>query len=237
MSPEPHAAGWVAAGLAVAALAAWWLHLVKPSGALAGWGMGLVFWLWRGSGALAVFAVFAGLGLLATRLPQGVVPAAAEHPARGASHAIANGAVGLCCALLGWWRGEPAASRADAALVAAFAAACADTLGTEVGSRWGRRACALVPWPEPVAPGTAGALSWAGTLAGLAGAACVGVVGAAFSLVKLEALALVAIAALGGTLLDAALGRLLAHGGAPIHHGRNLAGTAVAAIAVWIAGG
>src|SRR4030095_14228240 len=64
----------------------------------------------------------------------------------------------------------------DLALVAAFGAALADTLGTEVGTLYGRSAFSPLGFRR-LSPGTPGAVSWPGTAASLAGAAAIGAVG------------------------------------------------------------
>ena len=51
---------------------------------------------------------------------------------------------------------------------ASFAAKLADTFGSEIGKRWGRRPV-LITTLRPVPPGTEGAISLAGTLASAAG--------------------------------------------------------------------
>ena len=84
---------------------------------------------------------------------------------------------------------------------ASFAAALADTFGTEFGSLYGRRAYSLTRLRR-VPPGTRGAVSLAGTAAGLAGGLIVG--GAAFGagLIGPEAILPVGLAGLAGSLLE-----------------------------------
>jgi uncharacterized protein (TIGR00297 family) len=80
------------------------------------------------------------------------------------------------------------------AYVAAFGAALADTLGTEFGTLYGRRAFSPLGF-RALPPGTPGAISWPGTAASLAGASVVAAAGWGLGLIPGT---LVLAAALGG---------------------------------------
>ena len=86
--------------------------------------------------------------------------AQADRGRRGVAHVAANCLVPVALLVLG----SPAA-----AFAAALGAALADTLGTEVGSLFGRDPRSPLTF-DPVPPGTPGGVSLAGTGAALGGA-------------------------------------------------------------------
>jgi uncharacterized protein (TIGR00297 family) len=129
--------------------------------------------------------------------------------ARGASHALANVGVAALAAAGAWIWGHPAWS---VLFTAALATSSMDTAGSEIGPLYGRRTVSLKTF-RVVAPGTEGAVSLEGTLAGLAAAAALGLLGAASDLVPAAAVAPVVAGALLGNLYEGILGsrRLLSH--------------------------
>jgi uncharacterized protein (TIGR00297 family) len=74
-----------------------------------------------------------------------------------------------------------------------------------VGKAYGRRTF-LITTLRPVPPGTEGAVSLEGTLAGLAGALAVALLGAVLGLYSLPAALLVALAGLLGSLAESLIG-------------------------------
>ncbi len=186
-----------AAGVnAIVALAARRLALVSASGAWAGALAGLLVILAGGWGSYAVLWVFFLGGTAATRWgyrrkeQRGV--SQADRGRRGAAHVVAN--VGVPAALL--VLGAP-----PVCFVAALAAALADTLGTEIGTLYGH---------SPFSPltlrrlrvGSPGAISAPGVLAGVAGAALMGMAGALTGLLSVPAIAVVAAAGTAGSLAE-----------------------------------
>jgi uncharacterized protein (TIGR00297 family) len=166
--------GGLVATLGVAG-AARWFGAVSSSGFWAGLSVG--FWVSLGLGlpGLWVVGAFFVLGSLATRWRYGEKErkgvAEPGGGARGAGRVLAKGAVGAGLAVAGLFDlFDPALVRAG--FVGAFAAATADTLGTEIGQIMGRRPFTLAPFAR-VKPGTPGAVSAAGLGAGLIGAVLV----------------------------------------------------------------
>lgn len=127
-------------------------------------------------------------------------PSDADASGRSAGQVFANAGVAAAAALLSW------AGWVDGAVAAggALAAATADTWSSEIG-QWARGRTILVTTGETVDPGTDGGVSWAGTLAGLAGAGALAITGA---LTLGVGAVWVAIAAGGavGMLVDSLLG-------------------------------
>ncbi|MDQ7087364.1 MAG: DUF92 domain-containing protein [Acidobacteriota bacterium] len=124
----------------------------------------------------------------------------------GAANAWANAGAGALFALLAAGSAEPGPYWL--ALVAAFATATADTLGSEIGQAYGRRTY-LVTTFRPVPRGTDGAVSLEGTLAGVAGSLVVALLGWGMGLISPAAVAWVVLAAWIGTTLESYLGALL----------------------------
>lgn len=165
--------------------------IVSRSGAVGGAVAGFAILAGGGWRAYALLWVFFAAGTLATRIGYGRKSAAgtaqAEGGRRGAAHVAANCSVPAALLLLGL---------SGAAYAAAFGAALADTLGTEVGTLWGRRPFSPLTF-RPLARGTPGAISWPGTAASAAGAVLLAAAGLAIGVVPRPA---VGACALGGFL-------------------------------------
>ena len=125
------------------------------------------------------------------------------------------------------------------AYAAAVATAAADTCSSEVGKAYGRRTF-LITTLRPVPPGTEGAVSLEGTLAGLAGGAVVGAVGAAVGLYSVPMAALVAVAGLLGSLVESALGTVAENkgwmGNDLLNAFNTAAGAGIAVGLIWMTG-
>lgn len=124
-----------------------------------------------------------------------------KHGARDVWQVLANGGVAALCALLSWRLGGVW----PAAFAGAFAAASADTWGTEIGTLV-RGAPRSILTLEPLATGLSGGVTVAGTLAEIAGASFVALIAA---LVGVAAFAPVAIGGIAGALVDSVLGASL----------------------------
>ena len=231
----------LAINAAVAGLAAA-LRVVRPSGAIAGCALGAVVLGFGGAGLYVLLWVFFAGGTLATHLgkarKEAMGKAEEKGGRRGAANVLANVSVAAFCALAAGLGPHGGALRLAAA--AALATALMDTVGTEVGQAVASPT-ALLPDFRRVPPGTDGAVSVAGTAAGLAAAALLAAAGvAAFVLTGAGAAAVVAAAFLG-TVLESLLGR----SGAPwrvsnghvLNFVNTLAGAAAAPALLALAGG
>jgi uncharacterized protein (TIGR00297 family) len=164
----------LAFGAAVAfAAAAWRAGFLTASGALAAgllaWGvLALGGWAWAAPGL--TFFVLSSLLSRWGRRRKAVASRLAEKGARrDAGQVAANGGVaGLLLAAHALWP-HPALYWG---FVGAFAAAAADTWGTEVGTYYGRPTRSVLTGRR-VPPGTSGGVSVPGTAASLLGAAVV----------------------------------------------------------------
>lgn len=223
--------GWRPVALAAAinlaiALVALGVRLLETPGVAAAWVLGTVtlgFGTWR---AYLLLWLFLGVGTAVTRLRRADKRrhGLEDEGRRGAGHVLANGSLCLVGSLVYGLTGGQAVL-APVLVAGGLAAALADTMASEIGKAYGRTAYAL-PSLRRVAPGTEGAVSVAGTLAGLAGSAII-----AMAAVRSGFLApgwflpLVAGGFLA-MLLEGLLDRL----GPATNHGTNLANTVIGAV-------
>lgn len=220
----------VAAAINLAvALIARAVRLLEPAGILAAWILGTVtlgFGTWR---AYLLLWLFLGIGTAVTRLRRAEKRRLGleDEARRGAGHVLANGSLCLLGSLL-WGLSGGAAEPAAVLVAGGLAAALADTMASEIGKAWGGTAYAL-PGLHRVSPGTEGAVSVAGTLAGAAGAA---IVAAAAVTTGFLSVAWALPLALGGFLAMLAEG-FLDRLGPATNHGTNLANTVMGALSAY----
>ncbi|MDQ6893298.1 MAG: DUF92 domain-containing protein [Acidobacteriota bacterium] len=231
---------------AAVALAVGLLRLVAPSGSAAGLVLGTMILAFGGWPAYALLWFFFLTGTAATRLgyraklARGV--AQEESGRRGARHAIANCGVAALVLLVAAGSRQPLPVAVFAAVAGSFAAALADTLGTEVGSLAGRPPVSLFSL-APVPSGTRGAVSWQGTAAGAAGALLVGALAWVIGILPAALVPAIGVAGVAGSLAESALADLGGRRGFRVDHDfsnalNTLVGAAVAAeIAVSLAKG
>ena len=108
---------------------------------------------------------------------------------RGAGNAIANTGVAAIAAFL--VQATPFPDAARLAFVAALAAAGSDTIASEIGKAWGRRTWSITSLSQ-VPPGTSGAMSVEGTVAGVIGALALAAAATLLGLTPARAIVLVA---------------------------------------------
>ncbi len=94
---------------------------------------------------------------------------------RDGAQVVANGGIAAICAVLAL-HGD---ARFAVAFAGAFAAATADTWGTEVGALWGGQPRSILTW-RPIAIGLSGGITLAGTLAEFGGAVTIALVALGF---------------------------------------------------------
>lgn len=186
----------------------WMRRWLTASGvvAAAAVGLGLAAGLgWRGLALLVFFFVTSSL-LTRRRARAAVRLEESARVGRTGGQVLANGAVATLAALAATpeaWPLEPAALAAAGSL----AAATADTWASEVGERAARTTRLITSWRR-VPPGTNGAVSWPGTLAGAAGGLALGAL-AALLFGETAWLLPVWVAGVGGMGVDSFLGATL----------------------------
>jgi uncharacterized protein (TIGR00297 family) len=218
-------------------LAAGWLgyraRAVSRSGAVAGALVGAIIYLGGGLSAwlllLATFLVASVTSRLGLGRKERLGIAEERGGRRGAGNAIANCGVAAIAAIAAVT--TPHTAVALTALVAALTAGGSDTVASEIGKAWGRSTF-LVTTLGRVPPGTAGAMSIEGTIAGLIGGFALAGTGAALGLIPMSAILLVVAAAMAGALLESALGATLEGPGILNNDMLNFINTAAAAAVV-----
>ncbi|MBP1985672.1 DUF92 domain-containing protein [Halolamina salifodinae] len=155
-----------------------------------------------GPGWFALLLTFFGLGTLSTKFryedkaQRGV--AEENEGARGLGNVLGNAAIALL-AVVGFAAAGDLPVDPDlfrVAFAGSLAAAMGDTLSSEIGGLFDKPR--LVTTGERVPPGTDGGVTWQGELAGLVGAALVGVLASMLLAVSAPMPWLVAIVAAGG---------------------------------------
>ncbi len=209
LEPGALRGGLVALGINVAVSSATLaLRLVRPSGALLGALLGTIVLAFGGASLYLSLWVFFGVGTLATRFrrarKEAIGKAEEKGGRRGAANVLSNVSVAAFCALVAGL--APGGDFFRLASAAALATALMDTVGTEIGQAIASPT-ALLPDLRRVPAGTDGAVSVAGTLAGLAAAMILAAVGLATTLLTARGAVAVVLAACVGTVLESLLGR------------------------------
>lgn len=199
----PHLA--LAAGLALAvSLAAWRIHALTRSGAIAAAAVGfLVMGFGGGAGATALLLFFVSSSALSRwgkRRKQSLDYEKGGE--RDAVQVLANGGIAALSAL--FMAFFPASHGPAAALLGALAAANADTWATEIGSL-AAHPPRLITTLKPAPAGASGAVSVPGTLASVGGALLVALAALVYGF-GLRGVLAVVIGGATGSVFDSLLG-------------------------------
>ena len=215
---------------AVVAAAGYFARTVSLSGALGGAALGSAIYAstgWRGWVLLlATFAAATIASRVRLKHKEAHGIEEAHGGRRGAANAFANTGVAAVAGLLSIL--TYAEDWALVGFVAALTAGGSDTVASEIGKAWGRRTF-LVTTRKKVKPGTPGAMSVQGTVAGLAGAFLLGSLGAVLHLVSWNALLPIVVGATAGALLESLLAASLEPSGVVNNDVLNFVNTAAAA--------
>lgn len=225
---------WAVAISGSMAVVAYRMRTVRGAAAVAGSVLGVCVFSFAGPRAFALLAAFFLLGSLFTRWGWAAKESrglAEKHKgARGCANILANG--GPVAVLAVGCFASGGARLYFVGLAAGIASALADTASSELGQVYGSRPVSL-PGFKSVPIGTPGAVSFEGTVAGLAAAALMGLTAAVLGLISLSAVPIVAGAALAAGLLESVLASRFPDEG---HHVLNLVNVSVGAalaMAVW----
>ena len=189
-------------------LLARWMRGVSVSGAIAGFVVSLILYVLAGPQAFAVLVCVFLLTWLATRLDYGKkkrLGTAEQSGGRTASQVVANLGVATIAVL---FFAVQENSIYLLAAISALSEAAADTVSSEYGQARGGNPRLITTWTI-VPPGTDGALSATGTLAGMAAALIVSSLGAIVGLISIRGLAMATLAAIFGMFCDSVLGASL----------------------------
>jgi len=198
---------------AAIALATYLAKVVSRSGAIGGFVLGALIYIftdWRGYAILVAFFV---LGTLVTKVKYGEKAkrgiAQEEEGRRGAKHAVANCSASLLVGV-GAYCVAPSSPAAAMLLMVgftgAFATALSDTSSTEIGQAYGKRAILLTAFRR-VPPGTEGAVSLEGTAAGIAASLVLALLGLLVGLAPgWQGVLAVVVAAFVGNTLESIIG-------------------------------
>lgn len=173
---------WLAALLTgLFALLAWKLRWLTARGAISTFLVGFgIFWLGGGKAVVPLLVFFLSSSLLSKwskARAKGDDIHSEKGSVRDAGQVWANGGMAVAIVVLHRLlvlRGLPAfrLEQLPTLFLAALATVNADTWATELGRLSGQKPRSLRDW-KPIAPGTSGAVSLAGTLATIAGAAII----------------------------------------------------------------
>jgi len=203
----------VALGLAAnigVALLGWMARTVTVPGAIAGAVIGTLVVAGAGWTGWALLLLTFGVAAACTRIGHDRKSAAGiaedRGGCRGVGNAVANTGLAAGAATLAVGLADPAG--AWLVMVAALATAGSDTVASEVG-----KACGRTTWQittlRRVSPGTTGAVSLEGTLAGVTAAALLAGAGALGGLIPAWAVGVITLAATVASVLEGVLGATL----------------------------
>jgi uncharacterized protein (TIGR00297 family) len=234
------ATGRLPAALALNALVGWAGHRARTvtlSGAVAGALVGITIFVslgWRGWALLLITFIAASVASRLGLQRKMLLGIAEERGGRrGVGNAIANtgvAAVAAVVALVG-----TSGDAARLAFATALAAGGSDTIASEIGKAWGQRTWSITSLAR-VPPGTSGAMSLEGTVAGIAGALGLGAAAVALGLAPRSWLWVIVAGATAGSLLESWLGATLEAPGILNNDMLNFINTAAGAavtIGIW----
>ncbi|MEB3312545.1 MAG: TIGR00297 family protein [Cyanobacteriota bacterium] len=203
-------------------LVAWLLpkKLLTPAGYLHAWLLGVIIWGGMGWRGYSVVMVYFLLGSAVTRLgmarKQAAGIAEGRSGRRGPENVWGSALTAAVCALaiatLQIW-GTASLGRIwlpllSLAYVSSLSTKLSDTMASEVGKAYGRRTF-LITTLKPVSPGTEGAVSLEGTLAGIGGSALIAATAWGIGLIPAWGVAVCLIAALLATTAESLIGATL----------------------------
>ncbi|MBA3271296.1 MAG: DUF92 domain-containing protein [Acidobacteria bacterium] len=195
--------------------------------------------------AAVIYAAFYVSGLIVVGLALAVTVAcsragrgqqpmtAGRGERRGAGNIIANCLVGTLGAVLELFNFTWGLELTAVWFVAGIAAGASDTVASELGKSFGGRPRVFPTWRR-VTAGTPGAISIAGTAAGILGAALIASPGAVMWLIPWSSVGPIVLACTAGAFVESALATTLEGGGVLDNNALNFINTAVAAtLAAW----
>jgi uncharacterized protein (TIGR00297 family) len=205
----------LAAGVnAIVAVGGWAAKKVTAAGALTGAAIGIAVWIGAGGALWSLLFVSFAIAAITTGVGhkrKAALGIAEERGGRrGPGNAIANTGIFAWAALLSMGLEHPAP--AILAGVTAMVTAASDTVASEIGKAFGRTTWSWAP-VKRVPPGTAGAVSLEGTLAGMAAALVLALYALGLGIITVTAVPVVVVAATLASFAEGALAARFEPGG------------------------
>lgn len=193
--------------------------LLTPAGYIHAWILGVILWGTLGWRGYAVMMFYFLVGSAVTRIGMDKKEAAGiaekRSGARGPENVWGSALTGTICALSAYVLsfGESAELQTVVPLlllgyVASLSTKLSDTSASEVGKAYGKHTF-LITTLKPVPPGTEGAVSLEGTLAGVVASVAIALIGWAINLINPLGVLLCVIAAFIATNLESVIGATL----------------------------
>ena len=186
--------------------------LLTPLGYFNAWILGVIVWgtlSWQGY-AVVMFYFLVGSGVTKIGMAEKEAAGIAEKRSgvRGPENVWGSALIATFCALGTLFFDDPWIQLLLLGYVASFSTKLSDTTASEVGKAYGKRTF-LITTLKPVSPGTEGAISLEGTLAGMVASAIIALVGYLVGLVNLMGIVYCIIAAFIATNLESLIGATL----------------------------
>ena len=186
--------------------------LLTPLGYFNAWILGVIVWgtlSWQGYGVV-MFYFLVGSGVTKIGMAEKEAAGIAEKRSgvRGPENVWGSALIATFCALGTLFFDDGWTQLLVLGYVASFSTKLSDTTASEVGKAYGKRTF-LITTLKPVSPGTEGAVSLEGTLAGMVASAVIALVGYGVGLVDLMGIVYCIIAAFIATNLESVIGATL----------------------------
>ncbi|MDJ0578643.1 TIGR00297 family protein [Crocosphaera sp.] len=186
--------------------------LLTPLGYFNAWILGVIVWAtlsWQGY-AVVMFYFLVGSGVTKIGMAEKEAAGIAEKRSgvRGPENVWGSALIATFCALGTLFVDAPWTQLLILGYVASFSTKLSDTTASEVGKAYGKRTF-LITTLKPVSPGTEGAISLEGTLAGIVASAIIALVGYLVGLINLIGIFYCIIAAFIATNLESVIGATL----------------------------
>jgi uncharacterized protein (TIGR00297 family) len=186
--------------------------LLTLTGILHAWILGVIIWATLGGPGYAIVAFYfiVGSGVTRIGLAQKEAAGIAEKRsgARGPENVWGSALTAAICALGTLFVDPSLQALFVLGYVASFSTKLADTTASEVGKAYGKRTF-LITTLKPVAPGTEGAVSLEGTVAGIVAAAAIAVLGWGVGLISAWGVLWSVLAAFIATNIESLIGATL----------------------------
>lgn len=193
--------------------------LLTPAGYIHAWILGVILWGTLGWRGYAVMMFYFLVGSAVTRIGMAKKEAAGiaekRSGARGPENVWGSALTGTVCALAAYVLSFSESAELQTFIpllllgyVASLSTKLSDTSASEVGKAYGKHTF-LITTLKPVPPGTEGAVSLEGTLAGIVASVAIALIGWAVTLIDPLGVLLCVVAAFIATNLESVIGATL----------------------------